>query len=575
LQNSSSSPVAPVHAEPPRIPDHEVLRCIGKGSYGEVWLSRSLTGSLRAIKVVRREDFELDRTFEREFEGIMRFEPISRDHPGLVHILHVGRNDEEGFYYYVMELGDDRETGSRVEPGDYEARTMGTDRTMKKRLSVQECVHHGIVLADALAHLHEHGLTHRDIKPSNIIFVNGKPKLADIGLVAAEGQMTFVGTEGFVPPEGPGTASADIFSLGMVLYEMSTGNDRLQFPELPNDLGNISNRPMWRALNDVVCKACAPNPKKRFPTARLMADALRSAAKARKGRHRWVRKLVMLPVVSGIVAFALVTWRHGGTMPWPPGQFRGTETRFLPLTGSVKLTSDPEGVDVILDGRQLGRTPVTVDKIPAGSAIFTLRKNRYRDATVSVSGVSPAETVVAEHTVMEFYDPPRTGVPWENCLGIQFDSRQTDHISKHPVAPRHFRELVPGVMYILATDELGDDGQIIPMVRVPLASAYRFCDLLAARDVKEGYFPEGYCYRPEVYQTKTPPDDDKKDYICFRLIAEKTGSVSIDSDPQQAAIFEGETHLEVTPFKSLSGARDRLFSRSGKRATKTRRWKEW
>ncbi|RYD28305.1 MAG: serine/threonine protein kinase, partial [Verrucomicrobiaceae bacterium] len=218
----------------PRIPDHEVLRCIGKGSYGEVWLARAVTGTLRAVKVVHREDFELERTFEREFEGIMKFEPNSRDHPGLVHILHVGRNDEEKFYYYVMELADDRERGSRVDAADYEPRTMGTDKATKNRLPVAECVEHGAQLAEGLAHLHECGLTHRDIKPSNIIFVNGKAKLADIGLVAAAGQMTFVGTEGFVPPEGPGTKLADIYSLGMVLYEMSTGKDRLQFPELPD-----------------------------------------------------------------------------------------------------------------------------------------------------------------------------------------------------------------------------------------------------------------------------------------------------------------------------------------------------
>jgi formylglycine-generating enzyme required for sulfatase activity len=551
LQNSSSNRTATIRTEAPRIPDHEVLRCIGRGSYGEVWLARSLTGSLRAIKVVRREDFELDRTFEREFEGIMRFEPISRDHPGLVHILHVGRNDEEGFYYYVMELGDDRETGSRVEPGDYEARTMGTDRTMKKRLPVQECVQHGIVLADALAHLHDHGLTHRDIKPSNIIFVNGKPKLADIGLVAEEGQMTFVGTEGFVPPEGPGTASADIYSLGMVLYELSTGNDRLQFPELPNDLGNLAHRPMWRALNDVVCKACAPIPKKRYLSARLMAEALRTAWKMKKGRRRWVRRLIKLPIISGIIAFALVTWRHGGTMPWPPGKFRGSDAGFLPLTGSVTLTSDPDGVDVILDGNQLGRTPVTVDKIPAGSAIFTLRKNRYRDSTVSVSGVSPGTMVTAEHAVMEFYDPPVIGVPWENSLHMPFEQRQTDHISKHPVSSAQFHEVVPDVMLFTEITESSTDGQIISMVRVPMDHAIRFCDLLAARDLKEGYFPEGYCYRPEPYKTRTVPDEDpdQKDFICFRVIAEKCGSVSIDSDPQEAAIFDGPTRLEVTPFE--------------------------
>lgn len=536
-----------------------MLRCIGKGSYGEVWLARSLTGSLRAIKVVRREDFELDRTFEREFEGITRFEPISRDHPGLVHILHVGRNDEEGFYYYVMELGDDRETGSRVDPGDYEARTMGSDRTMKKRLPVQECVQHGIVLADALAHLHEHGLTHRDIKPSNIIFVNGKPKLADIGLVAAAGQMTFVGTEGFVPPEGPGTAAADIYSLGMVLYEMSTGNDRLQFPELPDDIGNVAQRPMWRALNDVVCKACAPAVRKRYSSARQMADALRAAGRIKDGRGGWVRKLVMLPVVSGIIAFAMVTWRNGGAMPWPPGRISDPEAEFLRLEGSVRLTSEPSGADIIYEGRVLGPTPRTVENIRAGSAIFTLRRNRYRDATVSVSGVSPAGVVQAEHTVLEFYDPPRANQNWENSLGMQFEPRLTDHRSRNPVSIEEFSEIMPDVMFADVLPEAGVDGDIVYMVRVPPREAARFCELLAAKDIREGYLPEGYCYREDPHEPGVKPDTDaeQKNHLFFRLIAEKAGSVRIESEPPGAAIYEKSpgaaaseagVRLEVTPY---------------------------
>lgn len=550
MQNSSSNPPTSLRTEAPRIPDHEVLRCIGKGSYGEVWLARSVTGALRAVKVVRREDFELDRTFEREFEGIMRFEPISRDHPGLVHVLHVGRNDEEGFYYYVMELGDDRETGSRVEPGDYEARTMGTDRTVKKRLSVEECVQHGIVLADALAHLHEHGLTHRDIKPSNIIFVNGKPKLADIGLVAAAGQMTFVGTEGFVPPEGPGTASADIYSLGMVLYELSTGNDRLQFPELPNDIGNTAQRPMWRALNDVVCKACAPVSKKRYATSRLMAEALRDAWRIKHGRRRWLRKLVMLPIVSGILAFVLVTWRHGGVMPWPPGRFVDSGAGFLPLTGSVSLTSEPDGVDVIFEGRTVGQTPVTVDNIPPGTAIFTLRRSRFIDASVSVSGISPGETVKAQHAVLQFFDPPRTMQVWENSLGMIFDPRQTDHISRYPVTWDQFGDVLPDVMVADVLAETTDEGEIMHLVRVSLQDAVRFCDLLAIMDIKGGHLPEGYCYRPLPYETRNEPgaDPGRKGLICFRLIVEKAGTVTISSSPASAAIYDGTARLEVTPF---------------------------
>ena len=87
----------------PLIPDHEMIRRIGKGSYGEVWLARSVTGSMRAIKVVNRKDFEYDRTFEREFEGIKIFEPISRTHPGLVNILHVGRPTSRDVWRMVIE----------------------------------------------------------------------------------------------------------------------------------------------------------------------------------------------------------------------------------------------------------------------------------------------------------------------------------------------------------------------------------------------------------------------------------------------------------------------------------------
>ena len=78
----------------PLIPDHDVLRKIGGGAYGEVWLARGVTGAMRAVKIVYREDFSDERTFEREFEGILRFEPISRDHLGFVNILHVGRSND-------------------------------------------------------------------------------------------------------------------------------------------------------------------------------------------------------------------------------------------------------------------------------------------------------------------------------------------------------------------------------------------------------------------------------------------------------------------------------------------------
>src|SRR6266480_3337030 len=91
---------------PPAIPDHELIQLIGRGSYGQVWLAKNAVGTLRAIKVVYRATFEKEEHFEREFNGLQKFEPISRSHDGFVDILQLGRNDNAGYFYYVMELAD-------------------------------------------------------------------------------------------------------------------------------------------------------------------------------------------------------------------------------------------------------------------------------------------------------------------------------------------------------------------------------------------------------------------------------------------------------------------------------------
>src|SRR5512143_1934666 len=77
----------------PSVPDHELLRCIGRGAYGAVWLARNVMGTYRAVKIVHREDFTRDRPFTREYEGLLHYEPVSRSHPNLMQILHVGRRD--------------------------------------------------------------------------------------------------------------------------------------------------------------------------------------------------------------------------------------------------------------------------------------------------------------------------------------------------------------------------------------------------------------------------------------------------------------------------------------------------
>jgi serine/threonine protein kinase len=138
------------------------------------------------VKVVHRHLFQEDRPYEREFLGVQRFEPLSREDEGFVDILQTGRNDEGGYFYYVMELADDAHTPTGEWNGDvatYEPRTLSRILAEQRRLPLDACIELGWILCRALGRLHEAGLIHRDVKPSNVIYVAGRPRLADIGLV--------------------------------------------------------------------------------------------------------------------------------------------------------------------------------------------------------------------------------------------------------------------------------------------------------------------------------------------------------------------------------------------------------
>jgi WD40 repeat protein len=252
----------------PQVPAHRLLRPIGEGSYGTIWLAVNAMGTYRAVKVVYRSQFRDERPYEREYDGIKRFEPLSRSHEGFVDILQAERNDAEGYFYYVMELADDMDQGQQIQPDNYRAKTLADERDKRRWLPLEECLQIAVSLASALEHLHKNKLVHRDIKAANIVFINGAPKLADIGLVSEiRSDSTFVGTPGFIPPEGPGAPSADIYSLGKVLYEISTGLSHRDFPALPQDASvPVENEPFreWHAL---LRKACEDNVSVRYYSA--------------------------------------------------------------------------------------------------------------------------------------------------------------------------------------------------------------------------------------------------------------------------------------------------------------------
>lgn len=304
-------PVSPGHSPPPPIADYELLRLIGRGSYGDVWLARGVTGVFRAVKIVWRDRFADVRPYEREFEGITRFAAISLREPSQLALLHAGRQDAAGFFYYVMELADDTARGREIDPARYAPCTLRDFAAGRgQRLEIAEVVALGTALARALASLHAAGLVHRDIKPSNVILVGGVPKFADVGLVApASAQLTFVGTEGFVPPEGPGAPSADVYSLGKLLYELATGLDRHDYPRLPPDLDARPDRAALLELNEVLVRACEPDARRRFTDAGEMLDELlllqagKSVRRLRRAERRTARALrfaAVLAVIAGL-----------------------------------------------------------------------------------------------------------------------------------------------------------------------------------------------------------------------------------------------------------------------------------
>jgi CHASE2 domain-containing sensor protein len=271
--------------KPPDAPDYELLQPpIGEGSFGKVWIVRNAIGQWQALKAVYQSKFGQNRhPYESEFRGLQKYKPVSEKHPGLLRIDLVSKMKDEGYFYYIMELGDAQASGWEKDPSSYKPRDLENTRKQSGGpLPLSECIRIGSVLTDALNFLHSQGLTHRDIKTSNVIFVNGRPKLADIGLVTdirpPEKINTFVGTPGYMPPppEPTGTPQADIYAMGMLLYVISTGFDPKFFPDIATTIMKRREHADFVRFDAIILKACQPDIKQRYQTA---SDMLRDLEK--------------------------------------------------------------------------------------------------------------------------------------------------------------------------------------------------------------------------------------------------------------------------------------------------------
>ena len=405
---------------------------IGRGAYGEIRLARTVTGAFRAVKVVYRSTFQSERAFLREFEGMSAFEPISRAHAGFINILHVGRTAD--YLYYSMELADDHLAGRRIDIDTYEPRTLKTDLARHKRLSANESIRVGLSLTEALGALHARGLSHRDIKPSNIIFIEGVPKLADIGLVASSGQQSFVGTEGYVPPEGPGTPRADIYSLGKLLYETCTGKDRLDFPEIDSQLSTRPDRERLLQLNDVLVKACANDPRKRYESA---AEMHRDLAALERGESpkKSSAKIWVVAVAILVIAMAGIGFWLSQSQPGVDVHLRTT------------IRTEPGGALVVL-GDHAQKSPATFGDLELRKYSLRIMNPGYEAVETTVDFKRkhaldlPVFRLVRSKGALQIQSEPP---------GTQFSLRSKDgQISREGVTPQTIGDLPTGNYSIIA-----------------------------------------------------------------------------------------------------------------------------
>jgi serine/threonine protein kinase len=334
---------------------YELLERIGRGAMGVVYLARQTDlDRTVALKLVTpgRMGAEVDvARFHSEARAAARLR-----HPGIVGVLEVGEFDGQHFIAMDYVAGGSLEQQLVSESYGADARAVGSDDSVLlltspaglwRRSSAGNRVEPDMAagwvseIARAVDHLHNHGIVHRDLKPANILLdEEQRPLVTDFGLALVRGDAatsiaggTIVGTPAYMAPEQAAgdvesiSPRSDIFSLGVILYELITG--RAPFgvsnpldtlvrvlevdPELPTSLEPW----LSRELEHICLKCLEKDPANRYDSASELADDLerylrRENVQARPGGvihrfRRWGRRqpvllahLVALGLAAGI-----------------------------------------------------------------------------------------------------------------------------------------------------------------------------------------------------------------------------------------------------------------------------------
>jgi serine/threonine-protein kinase len=251
---------------------YEMIRSIGRGGFGEVWLCRQqMTGSYQALKFI---PFHASQRLLKEHQALLQYKEASQkiNSPHIVRIEHISKT-QDGLFYIMPLAGGIGAKQVPPEHPDWKPHTLSAHIQARKNeptwFSPKEIVALFSPILKALQVLSESGIAHRDIKPDNILFFKKNIALGDISLLGKNtATLTKIGTPGYSPPSWF-AGHPDMYGAAATLYVLLTGNQpdkmgREAFKWPPQGLSK-NERKHWEYWHTLIERAISDASSEYFP----------------------------------------------------------------------------------------------------------------------------------------------------------------------------------------------------------------------------------------------------------------------------------------------------------------------